>query len=180
MNAEPEFSRTIRVDTLTGKARSHSIGADEKERAALAERFGLAAIERLSAEADLKRIGDEVTAVGTLSAAVVQTCVATGDAVAQEVEEEFKIVFRPHREPAGAEEEIELKEGELDVVFYEGLNIDFGEAVAETLSLSLDPYPRSPNADAALREAGVASEEEAKAEASPFAALGALKDKLGK
>ena len=179
MSGEPEFSRTVRVDTLTGIARNHSIGADEKERAALARRFGLAALERLSAEADLKRIGDEVTAVGTLSAAVVQSCVATGDPVAADIDEEFRIVFRPQRQPAGAEEEIELSEGELDVVFYDGLNIDLGEAVAETLSLSLDPYPRSAEADAALRAAGVKAEEEAKAESSPFAALGALKDRLG-
>ena len=174
MSDAPEFSRTVRVDTLTGKARNHSIGADEKERAALAERFGLASIERLSAEADLKRVGDEVTAVGTLSASVVQSCVATGEPVAAEIDEDFSIVFRPHREPAGAEEEIELSEGELDVVFYEGLNIDLGEAVAETLSLSLDPYPRAPDADAALREAGVKSEEEVE----PAGPLAGLKDLL--
>ena len=53
-----------------------------------------------------------------------------------------------------------------------------GEAVAQTLLLGLDPYPRSPAAEAALRDAGVKSEEEARAESSPFAALAALKGKL--
>ena len=47
---------------------------------------------------------------------------------------------------------------------------------ADTLALSLDPYPRSPNAEAALKDAGVLSEEEA----SPFAALAALKGQLEK
>jgi uncharacterized metal-binding protein YceD (DUF177 family) len=96
------------------------------------------------------------------------------------VEEDFRIEFRPHPQVGDAEEEIELSEGELDVIFYEGASIDLGEAVAETLSLSLNPYPRSPAAEAALRAAGVRSEEEAKAEASPFAGLAALKDKLAK
>ena len=180
MSAEPEFSRPVRIDMIAGQPRSLSIAADQKERAALAERFGIPAIDRLSAEAELKRRGEEVTATGTLSASVVQSCVATGVDVPAEVAEEFSIVFRPPPQATGAEEEVELREGELDVVFYEGSKVDLGEAVAETLALSLDPFPRSPQADAALREAGVVSEEEAKVEASPFAGLAALKDKLTK
>jgi len=43
------------------------------------------------------------------------------------------------------------------------------------LALSLDPYPRSAGADAALKEAGVMNE----AEASPFAVLAKLKEDKG-
>jgi uncharacterized metal-binding protein YceD (DUF177 family) len=174
MTDAPEFSRTYRVDMLAGQPRAISIGATPDERAALARRFGLAAIERLSAEAELKRTGEEVTATGALSAAVVQSCVATGEPVPAELEEEFSIVFRPHPATSREEEEIELSEGELDVVFYGGASIDVGEAVAETLSLALDPYPRSPQADTALREAGVVSDEEA----SRLSPLAGLKDLL--
>jgi hypothetical protein len=49
---------------------------------------------------------------------------------------------------------VELGEAELDVMFYDGATIDLGEAVAQTLALHLDPYPRSPDADDALKEAG--------------------------
>ena len=65
---------------------------------------------------------------------------------------------------------------ELDVVFYDGAAIDLGEAVAETLVLSLDPYPRAPGAGETLKAAGVKSEEEA----GPFGALVGLRDKLKK
>ena len=41
----------------------------------------------------------------------------------------------------------------------------------ETMALAMTPYPRSPQADTALKEAGVLSEEQA----GPFAALLALK-----
>ena len=41
-------------------------------------------------------------------------------------------------------------------------------------AMAIDPYPRSPAAAEALREAGVIGEEEA----GPFAALAALKAKL--
>jgi uncharacterized metal-binding protein YceD (DUF177 family) len=57
------------------------------------------------------------------------------------------------------------------MVFHDGAVIDLGTAVADTLALSLDPYPRSATADAALKEAGVLSE----SEASPFAVLAKLK-----
>ena len=171
----PEFSRPVRIDTLGSKPREMAIGAGEKERAALAERFGIIEIERLSADVALTRSGDQVTAAGTLSARVSQSCVATGEPLPETVDEEFRIEFRPQPARTSEEDEIELSEGELDVVFYDGGAIDIGEAVAETLSLSLEPYPRSANADEALRGAGVKNEEEA----GPFGALAALRDKLG-
>ena len=60
-------------------------------------------------------------------------------------------------------------------MFHDGAAIDLGSAVSDTLALALDPYPRSAAAEAALREAGVLSEEEA----GPFAVLAKLKKGLG-
>ncbi len=168
----PEFSRTFRVDELGNEPRRVSIEADAAERAALAVRFGLVAVDRLEADAELVLSGETMTAIGRLRAAVVQSCVATDVPVAATVDEPFRIIFRPP--PAGADEEIELGEEDMDVVFYEGAAVDLGEAAAETLALSLDPYPRAPDADDALRAAGVKGE----GEAGPFGALAGLKDKL--
>ena len=176
----PEFSRVWRIDTLGQAPRQVAIEADAGERAALAARFGLVAVARLEAEAALSLQGETASAAGIVRAAVTQSCVATDAPVAARVEAPFRIEFRPQPKTAGADEEIELGESELDVVFYDGAAIDLGEAVAETLSLSLDPYPRAPNAEAALREAGVKDEEQAARESSPFAALQGLKDKMGK
>jgi len=169
----PEFSRIVRVDTLGQAPRRMHVEAEAGERAALARRFGLVAIDRLAADAALSRTGTEVLVEGSLSAAVAQACVATGVPLAAAVEAPFALTFRPQPE-AGAEEEIELGEGDLDVVFYDSAAIDVGEAVAETLLLNLDPYPRAPEADSALKAAGIKSEEEA----GPFAALAGLSDKL--
>ncbi|MEA3035420.1 MAG: hypothetical protein QOH04_1182 [Sphingomonadales bacterium] len=175
----PEFSRPIRLDTLGAEPCRLEIEAGEAERAALAARFGLVSIGRLTAEAALTRAGATVIAAGTLAAEVVQSCVATREPLAATVDEPFRIDFQPQPAAAAPDEAVELGERELDVMFYEGGAIDLGEAVAETLSLSLDPYPRSPAAEAALKDAGVKSEEQARAESSPFAGLAALKDKLG-
>lgn len=174
----PEFSRSIQVETLGPSPRTIDVEAAEGERAALAQRFAVPEISRLAAEVTLVRNGREVVAKGVLRGAVVQSCVATGEPVSATVETAFELAFRPLPQAGEDEEEVELSEAELDVIFYEGRSIDVGEAVAETLFLNLDPYPRAPTAEAELRAAGVKSEDEARAEANPFSALGALKEKL--
>lgn len=170
----PEFSRVVRLDTLGNAGRTLTISAEAEERSALARRFAIVAIERLCAEVSLSRSGERVVASGTLRAEVTQSCVATGEPVAQSLDEAFRIEFRPQPTGISKDDEIELGEDELDVVFYDGAAVDIGEAVAETLSLGLDPYPRSANAEDALRKAGVKDEQEA----GPFGALAALRDKL--
>jgi len=169
----PEFSRPFRLDELGSASRAVAIEADPAERAALAERFGLLAIDRLTADAQLTREGDAVIAEGTLRAGVVQACVASGEPVPAEIEEGFILRFVPAGKGEAAEE-VELQESELDEIDYEGSAIDLGEAAAQTLALALDPFPRAPNADEKLRDAGVIGEEDA----GPFAALKALKDRL--
>lgn len=171
----PEFSRPIRLDALGAEPRTIAIEAEAPERAALARRFALPAIDRLAAQAALVRNGAEVRARGRIAALVTQSCVASGEPVEARIDEPFELLFRPPAGPA-PDEEVELSESELDVTFYDGTDIDLGEAVAETLVLSLDPYPRAAGADEALRAAGVVSE----AEAGPFGALSGLRDKMKK
>jgi len=171
----PEFSRPVRIDTLGEGDRSIEIEAGIEERGALAARFALLSIEALSAEAVLRRDADVITAEGRMKARVEQACVATGAPVPAAIDEPFVLRFVPE----GVEgEEIELDAEDFDTIDYSGGAIDLGEAVAETLALALDPFPRSPDADAVLKAAGVLSENEAVT--GPFAALKGLKDKLSK
>lgn len=172
----PEFSRAVRIDSIGEAPRPMEIAAEESERAALAARFGLIGLARLEAALTLSRRGGEVSVRGRLAAAVTQACVATAEPVAAEIDAPFDILFRPQPDADAPEDEIELSESEMDVVFLTGAEIDVGEAVAETLALALDPYPRAPDADEALKAAGVKSEEEA----GPFAALAGLRDKLNR
>ena len=174
---QPEFSRTIRIDTLGEQPRRLSIEAEPGERERLAQRFGLVAIDRLAAESELARKGEEVRASGRLSGHVTQSCVATGEPVEQVVDETFDILFRPQPKSGAPDEEVELSGPDMDVVFYDGASVDLGEAVAESLSLALDPWPRAPGAEETLKAAGVKSEADAKAESSPFAALAGYKGK---
>ena len=169
----PEFSRTFRLDELSGGPRAVSILAEAGERAALAARFGLIGIDRLEATAELVRDSEIVTATGRIEGEVTQACVASGEAVPARIAEDFALRFVPAGKETGADE-VELAEGDLDELDYEGGSVDLGEAVAQTMALALDPFPRAPGAEEKLRAAGVLGEEDA----GPFAALKALKDKL--
>lgn len=164
------WAHQLRLDQIRDGDRLE-LSADEAERRAIAERLGLPGIERLDAHVALSRTGDVVRAAGRLVASLEQSCVVTGDPVAANVDEPFSLMFVPEPAAGGPDEEIELGEAECDMVFHDGATIDLGTAIADTLALSLDPYPRSAGADAALREAGVMTEEQA----SPFAALAQLK-----
>jgi uncharacterized metal-binding protein YceD (DUF177 family) len=164
-----DFAHQLRLDQIRDGARI-DLAADEEERRAIAKRLRLGRLERLEAHAVLERSGDVVRAHGRLAASLEQSCVVTGEPVAAHVDEPFALVFMPEPRDGAPDEEVELGERDCDVVFYDGGSIDLGGAIADTLALSLDPYPRSAGAEAALREAGVMSE----AEASPFAALAKL------
>ncbi|MGK6322859.1 YceD family protein [Sphingomonas sp. DT-51] len=169
-----EFSRIERLDVIGGEDRRVTIAAEPDERAALARRFDLVAVERLDADLLVRRDAAGVLVRGTVRAAVVQACSVTGDPLPATIEEPVALRFIAPGE--GADDEIELGSDSIDTVELEGGGVDLGETAAETMALALDPFPRSPRAEAVLRAAGVLSEEEA----GPFGALAGLKARLAK
>lgn len=165
-----EFAHRLPLNQVRDGERIE-MSADEGERTKVAERLGLRSLDRFEAHATLERKGEIVRARGRLKAVLGQSCVVTGEPVEAHADEPFDIYFLPEPASGQTEEEVELIESDCDVVFHDGSAIDLGGAIADTLALSLDPYPRSAGAEAALKEAGVLSE----AEAGPFAALAKLK-----
>ncbi len=167
----PEFSRIVRLDQAHGNAAGATIMADEGERAALVRRFGLSSLDRLEADYRLVEENGVLVARGQLRATLAQPCVATGEPVPEAIDTPFAIRFLRETDVTPEEEETELDEEDCDTMFFAGEAIDIGEAVAQTLSLALTPYPRALDADDYLRRMGVLNEEQA----SPFAALLGLK-----
>jgi uncharacterized metal-binding protein YceD (DUF177 family) len=168
----PEFSRIERADTIGEGERTIRIAADAAERAALAKRFDLKSVESLEAEFRLRRDTAGVIAHGHVRAQVVQACVITDEPVPGTIDE--PVALRFVIDDVAGEGEIELDEDALDTMLYDGAAIDLGEAAAETMALALNPYPRGPGAAAALRAAGVVSEDEA----GPLKAFAGLKAKM--
>jgi len=142
MTIAPEFSRTLPWAAVGKEGRRQKLEATAEECAALARRFGIPAIEAFSAELELRPEGSEaIRARGHLSARVVQSCVVTLEPVAQTVEEPVDLRFLAEGEEPGDD-----PEGPDEIPTERDL-LELGEALAEQLSLALDPYPRAPGAE---------------------------------
>lgn len=157
-----ELTRLVKVRPLPGE--TIAIEADAGERAALAERFGLAGIDKLHAAIDLEYRAGAIRASGTLAADVQQVCAVSGEAFPARIEERVDLRFverSDETQTAQADEEIEieLEAEECDEIEYSGEAFDLGEAVAQTLGLAIDPYAEGPEADAARERAGISGDD---------------------
>lgn len=171
-----EFSRPMTLAEAKRQTGALVLAADEGERAALAARFGLAALDRLDARILFEVDDETIRLTGDVAGKAVQYCVATGEPVPASVRAPLEVRLVPEA-ATGEVEEVELDSADLDVETYPpGGRFDVGEIVAETFALALDPWPRSVEADAFLKARGVLKEEEA----GSFGALAALRDTLGK
>ena len=151
--------------------RAGGLEAPGAKRAALTRRFGLVSIGRMEAEIVLTREGRVVSAAGTLSADIVQSCAVSADDLPVAVRETVAFRFVPDEGHTALDEEVELDADDCDEIEYSGTQFDLGEAVAQSLALAIDPFLTGPGAEEARRKAGLAGE----GASGPFAALKALK-----
>ena len=176
--AASEFSRPLRVADLPESGMTQAHKADADERAALARRFGVAAVGRMSYEAAIRPAGDGWRVEGLARARVTQPCVVTLEDIAQEIEEPFSRLFLPDATPAGLAD-IDPDEDEDPPEPLER-TLDPAEIASEIVALAIDPYPRAPGADfkAAAGPAEAEAEPEEGEKKKPFAALAALRERM--
>jgi uncharacterized metal-binding protein YceD (DUF177 family) len=167
----PEFSRPqVLMDPPQGAA-EEVLEASRAEGAALAQRFGIEALAHFSARFTRKPYpGGGLLISGRFRAEPVQLCVISLEAVREVLDKPFTLVVLP-ADAALSED----PDGPDDIQADATGHFDLGEALAEELSLSLNPYPRAPGAR--LPEA-----EDDAAEATPrnpFAKLASLRAPKG-
>lgn len=132
--------------------------ADAAERAAVAAVLAIADVEALAVEARLEAVDGVFRCRGEVCARVVQACVVTGEAVAQDVAapfERFLIVGTPPRDEAA----IAVDPNERDIDYLDEPVVDLGAIAVEELALALEPYPRAPDADAVLAACNAATDD---------------------
>ena len=135
-----ELSRLVSLASIGNAERSIKIVVTADEREAIARRFGLESLDRMTASATIWRLDDGAVQLRIAFAAdVVQHCVATLEPVETRVEGEEDILM--DRTGANSVEVVIDPTGdELEPLF--GETLDIGEVVAEQFGLALDPYPR--------------------------------------
>jgi uncharacterized protein len=169
------LSIQVPIHAIGAGGRAVSFSADEVARKALADRFELQGVGDLKVEGKIwPENNAEFLFRGTLTAKVVQTCVVTLEPVENKIDEDILLRLVPAErfDEKALEEAIDPDEEE-DLEPYEDDVIDLGPAVTEYLGISLDPYPRKPDAVAPETPvARVVGEEEFKPEReNPFAVL---------
>jgi uncharacterized metal-binding protein YceD (DUF177 family) len=143
------------------------IDAPESVRSDMVPLAGLRELPRLSAAFDLARQGAGVRVTGQVSARVGQTCVVTLEPIESDLVEPVDLVFAP---PSA--ETPPLNDGEEPHEPLVDGRLDLGTIGTEFLLLGINPYPRKTGVEFAPIKADDGS-------AKPFAALEALKKRLG-
>ncbi len=174
----PEFSRVVPVESLDDGETVIDIEADADERAALARRFGLLALDSLTAKVGLTPVDVGLVRVhGALAAKVTQACVVTLESVTTRVEGSFERLYGADTPEEAGDLITDADTEESPEPFIHGA-VDVGEAVAEQLALELDPFPRAPGAAFDGFSSGSKSVgEDDTGDAGPFAVLARLKEK---
>lgn len=151
------------------------IEAPEALHPALAALAGVREVSQLSAVFDLARKGAHISVTGQIRAQVGQICIVTLEPVETALEESVDLKFVPQlAESAPAKGEttgshLAAEEPPEPLV---GGKLDLGAVATEFLILGIDPYPRKTGVEFAPAKTGDGS-------AKPFAALEALKKRLG-
>ena len=173
------FPPAYRVATLpTRKPLRFDVMLDSKGRAALAEDLGLTALPRLRLTGEIRPVGrGDFELEARLEALAVQPCAVTLAPVETRVTEK---VLRRYVDGMlwPDSEEAEMPEDDTAEPLPE--RIDLRDVTAEALALALPDYPRAPGVE--LGEAVFADANTAPLrdeDVKPFAALAALRDRLG-
>ncbi|GAK33363.1 hypothetical protein JCM17846_22810 [Iodidimonas nitroreducens] len=170
------FHHIISRDSLDKEPLFLDLKADEAIREALSQRFELPAINALEGDVEINAIEGGMKLSGQLRADLVQQCVLTLQPIVVRLDEPFAIYYLADDLPEEDGEAIVDAEHEDVVALIDG-KVDVGEALAQTLSLALDPFPR---AEDAVLPQGVISEDELKISHrrdNPFSILEKLRDK---
>jgi uncharacterized metal-binding protein YceD (DUF177 family) len=163
------FSHILSLDQISDKIQDVKLSADTAQCAALAIELDLPSIESLQATLAVHAVEDGVAIKGRFTAVFHYACRVTRDPFPGTLSEPINVVFTTGDLPDPTSEEYVLST--VEMLPLEDQSVDLGQLVAESLTLALDPFPRGPGADEALAALGILTEEQARAESSPFAAL---------
>jgi uncharacterized metal-binding protein YceD (DUF177 family) len=166
----PEFSRHQILTDPPQAGVEDRLEASPAECAALAQRFGIEALKHFSARFTRKPYpGGGLLISGRIKAEPVQLCIVSLEPVTERLDKPFTLVVLP---PDGALSED--PDGPDEIQADATGHFDLGEALAEELSLSLNPYPRKAGAHLPLQPEEAAEPTEATLR-NPFAKLAALR-----
>ncbi len=171
---------SLDLSELEREPKTFDLQATDSQRAAIAERFGLLALASLSGSVSVHDGGAEtgVMVRGTIKASLTQRCIASLEPVDELLDTKFELMLvDPEMADRMDEEGVYLDENAAEYDALEGDSIPLGEILAQTLSISMNPYPRAEGAEVTSpKKGGVTINEPALERPNPFAVLAKTRD----
>jgi hypothetical protein len=171
-----KFTRMLAVETVPDTGLDISLCANETECAALADAYGLVAVQTFEADFHIRKQGPKRYEVsGVLHALVTQTCVVSLEPFETLLSAPVDVDFAPCGQPLGEPASRKMAAGgaaafggpqDYPDPIVNG-QIDLGALAAEFFALNLDLYPRKPGVTFEDMHVG----NEASGTDSPFAVL---------
>ena len=169
MSPAPTVSRT----GIPAGGKRYRLQADDETRDRMARELRLVSLDRFVADLTVERASaDGIRVFGQVDASLVQACILTLADVPAEISETLDLTYSPHVRDTMEDGEIVLDPNDEGPEPMDGESLNLAEIAREHLVLAIDPYPQAPGAE-------LDSELATDAEASPFAALAALKSPEG-
>jgi len=167
----PPLQHIYDLSSISAAGAEVTITAKPEELPALAQWFGVDAIEAFTAKLELRKLSQMRFHIDALMTAdIVQACVVTLVPVNTHIERRFSRTLHLTTGPAAGRETIIVSpaddESPEEIA---STRYDLAEPLLEELALSIDPYPRAPGVEFVPPDDGKSPEE------SPFAVLKRLK-----
>lgn len=160
------YSEPLRMNQV-GVGVTRRLEPDEAARTRIARALDLQALDRFTADVTVEPSTGGWRLSGAISAHAVQSCGLTLEPLPVEVNERFSVGLAETAPDETSEIEVLMDEDAPDVI--EDGRIDLGQYAVEQLALSLDPFPRKPDAEFV--------QPEEPGELSPFAVLKTVRDR---
>ncbi len=145
-----EFSYIVNIDNIANKGLRIKIKASSSDLKGLARRFNLLSLENFHINFHVKPVsgGNKISVTGDMTADVIQACIVNLSPVSSKINEELQLNFTTidgNIANNKTNSNISLNDDDCDMI--ENNMLDLAEVAAQQLSLIIDPYPRSDNAD---------------------------------
>lgn len=180
MSKNSDLSLSLVAAEIDRDAKSYELTATANQLADLSERFDLVALNSLVATVSISRKGHDegILIEGQVKADLIQRCIASLADVPEVVDVPFSLLLV---DPETAdrmdadESYLDAEQPEYDAL--EGDTVEVGEVVAQTVAISMNPYPRAEGIELSTgNKQGVSFNEPELEKKNPFAVLGKLKD----
>ena len=176
----PEVSAPIALKRIAAAGEAEfALKPDAEARRRIAEDLGLSALRKLSFRGRIAPDeGEGWRLEGMLGATIVQPCVITLEPVTTRIDEAVQRRYRRSLPEPEAGSETPIPEDDT-LEKLAGDSIDPGAVMLEALALAIPPFPRREGAELGSRRfAAPGTAPMSDEEARPFAALGALRERL--